>query len=119
MRSFLIFTKNGEILEKKTKSEIFDISNFTDFKSYKIYDNYIVLYNESFDKVELNLTVFNFTKDRYTDDIGLIKIEKLNKIKNLNVKSYIKEFEKLEYEKIEEEIDILDITKNYKDLIDY
>ena len=74
MKSYLIFLKNGEILEKKTNMSVFDISQFSNFTKFKMYQDYLVMYNED-ETSELNLTVLSFTTDRYNSDIGLIKLE--------------------------------------------
>jgi hypothetical protein len=68
---------------------------------------------------ELNLTVLNFTTDRYNSDIGLIKIDGNLNIKTLTLNNYIKLLEREEYEIYDEEVDILDITKRYKDIITF
>tara|TARA_B110001450_G_scaffold98009_1_gene92973 strand:- start:1942 stop:2166 length:225 start_codon:yes stop_codon:yes gene_type:complete len=68
---------------------------------------------------ELNLTVLNFTTDRYNSDIGLIKIDGNLNIKSLTLNNYIKLLEREEYEIYDEEVDILDITKRYKDIITF
>tara|TARA_B100000035_G_scaffold313904_2_gene328713 strand:+ start:4919 stop:5275 length:357 start_codon:yes stop_codon:yes gene_type:complete len=83
---YLVFNKKGEITEKKIKDvSTFDIKLFPEYKHYKKYDNYIILYNV-IEKSE-NITVFYFTDDRYTSDVALIKISN-NKINNLTYKMY-------------------------------
>lgn len=117
MKSYLIFLKNGEIQEKKTKMNVFDISHFGDFTKFKMYQDYIVMYNEK-EKSELNLTVLSFTTDRYNSDIGLIKLEN-NIIKSLTMNNYIKQLEKVNYEIYEEDTNALDILNHYKDFITF
>lgn len=117
MKSYLIFLKNGEILEKKTNTSVFDISRFSDFTKFKMYQDYVVMYNEN-EKSELNLTVLSFTTDRYNSDIGLIKLEN-NYIKSLTMNNYIRLLEKENYETYEEDTNVLDITKHYKDFITF
>lgn len=117
MKSYLIFLKNGEIQEKKTNENVFDISHFKDFNKFKIYQNFVVMYNE-IKNSELNLTVLSFTTDRYNSDIGLIKIE--NKfIKSLTLNGYMKLLEKEKYETYEEDTNALDIINSYKDFITF
>ncbi len=116
MKSYLIFLKNGEIQEKKTNVIVFDIIQFKQFEFYTLYRDFIVMYNK---ESELNLTVLNFTTDRYNSDIGLIKIDGNLNIKTLTLNNYIKLLEREEYEIYDEEVDILDITKRYKDIITF
>ena len=118
MKSFLIFLKSGEIQEKKTGVNVFDIAQFKQFEMYKVYHDYLVMYNNS-NISELNLTVLNFTTDRYNSDIGLIKLECNLNIKSLTLNSYIKLLEKEKYEIPEEDTNVLDITKHYKDIITF
>jgi len=117
MKSYLIFLKNGEILEKKTNMSVFDISQFSNFTKFKMYQDYLVMYNED-ETSELNLTVLSFTTDRYNSDIGLIKLEN-NFIKSLTINNYIKLLEKEKYEMCDEDTNVLDIIKNYKDFITF
>ena len=42
---FLVFNKVGEISEKITQSDVFEADLFPEYKHYKRYDNYIILYN--------------------------------------------------------------------------
>jgi|TARA_B110001450_G_scaffold42652_1_gene38893 hypothetical protein len=116
MKSYLIFLKNGEIQEKKTNANIFDISHFKEFTLFKVYRDFIVMYNED---SGLNLTILNFTIDRYNSDIGLIKIENNLNIKSLTLNNYVKLLEKEKYETHEEDTDVLDIIKHYKDIISF
>lgn len=117
MKSYLIFLKNGEIKEKKTNENVFDISQFSDFANFKMYENYIVMYNEN-ENSELNLTVLSFTTDRYSSDIGLIKLEN-NLIKSFTMNNYMKLLEKEKYEIHEEDTNVLDIINRYKDFITF
>ena len=117
MKSYLIFLKNGEILEKKTNMSVFDISQFSNFTKFKMYQDYLVMYNED-ETSELNLTVLSFTTDRYNSDIGLIKLEN-NFIKSLTINNYIKLLEKEKYEMCDEDTNVLDIIKKYKDFITF
>ena len=116
MKAYLVFLKNGEIQEKKTNVNVFDIIHFKQFKFYKIYQDFIIMYNEH--EHELNFTVLNFTTDRYNSDIGLIKLEN-NFIKSLTINNYIKLLEKEKYEMCDEDTNVLDIIKNYKDFITF
>lgn len=117
MKSYLIFLKNGEILEKKTNTSVFDISQFGNFTKFKMYQDYVVMYNEN-KNTELNLTVLSFTTDRYNSDIGLIKLEN-NIIKSLTMNNYVKLLEKVNYEIYEEDTNVLDILNHYKDFITF
>ena len=92
---FLIFNKMGEISEKITQSDVFEVNLFPDYKHYKRYDNYIILYNVENDSK--NLTVFNFTDDTYTSDVALVKVEN-NKIKNLTYEMYARQLYKIKTE---------------------
>ncbi len=92
---FLVFNKMGEISEKITQSDVFEADLFPDYKHYKRYDNYIILYNV--EENNKNLTVFNFTDDTYTSDVALIRIEN-DKIKNLTYKMYINQISKIKIE---------------------
>jgi hypothetical protein len=117
MKSYLIFLKNGEILEKKTNEIVFDITRFDRFNKFKMYQDYLVMYNEN-ENSELNLTVLSFTTDRYNSDIGLIKLEN-NLIKSLTMNNYIRLLEKEKYETYEEDTNVLDILNSYKDFITF
>jgi hypothetical protein len=118
MKSYLIFLKNGEITEKKTNENVFDMSRFKQFNKFKMYQDYVVMYNND-ENDELNLTVLSFTTDRYNSDIGLIKLECNLNIKSLTLNGYIKLLEKEKYEIPEEDTNVLDITKHYKDIITF
>jgi|TARA_B100000767_G_scaffold69195_1_gene65829 hypothetical protein len=117
MKSYLIFFKNGEIQEKKTNENVFDISKFKEFNKFKMYQDYIVMYKDG-ENSELNLTVLSFTTDRYNSDIGLFKIEN-NQIKSLTMNNYVKQLEKEKYEIHEEDTNVLDILNCYKDIITF
>lgn len=43
--AFLVFNKNGEISQKTTTQRVFDPCCFQEYKHYKRYDEYIILYN--------------------------------------------------------------------------
>ena len=93
--TFLIFNKMGEISEEKTHSNTVNLDAFPQYKHYKRYDDYIILYN-----VELNsknITRFYFTDDKYTSDVALFMIEN-DKIKNLTYKMYTKQLYKIKLE---------------------
>lgn len=92
---FLIFNKMGEISEKNTQGAKFELGSFPEYKHYKRYDNYIILYNV--EENGKNLTVFNFTDDTYTSDVALIRMEN-DKIKNLTYKMYVKQLSKIKVE---------------------
>lgn len=117
MKSYLIFLKNGEIQEKRTNENVFDISRFCNFNKFKMYQDYVVMYNENKNS-ELNLTVLSFTTDRYNSDIGLIKLEN-NIIKSLTMNNYTRLLEKEKYETHEEDTNVLDIINSYKDFITF
>ena len=95
MKTCLVFKQNGEIEEKTIKKSTFD-GPFLEFTSFKEYTNYIILYNEQ--NSNLNLTVFPFTKDRYSGTVCLLKI-KDGKIKNLTIEIYAKKLYSQKYEK--------------------
>jgi hypothetical protein len=118
MKSYLIFLKNGEITEKKTNENVFDMSHFKQFNKFKMYQDYVVMYNNN-ENDELNLTVLSFTTDRYNSDIGLIKLECNLNIKSLTLNGYMKLLEKEKYEIPEEDTNVLDITTHYKDIITF
>lgn len=118
MKSYLVFLKNGEILEKKTNVNVFDISKFKNFDSFKIYESYLVMYNKN-ESSESNLTVLNFTTDRYNSDIGVFKIENDLSIKSFTLNSYIKLLKKETYEMYEEDTDVFDVTRSYRDIITF
>lgn len=87
MKTYLVFNTNGDIYEKELTLSIFDIKNFPDFSNYKTYDRYIILYN---DENEENITIFPFTSDKYFGNVGLILLNKHDKIIKLNLEMYSK-----------------------------
>lgn len=93
--AFLVFNKNGEISQKNTTRRVFDPCCFQEYKHYKRYDEYIILYNVE-PKCK-NLTVFYFTEDKYTSDVALLKVNNSD-IKNLTYKMYTKQISKIKYE---------------------
>lgn len=93
--AFLVFNKNGEISQSSTKHKVFDPCYFSEYKHYKRYDDYIILYNV--EQNSKNLTIFYFTDDKYTTDVALLKICD-DEIKNLTYKMYAKRISKLRYE---------------------
>ena len=109
--TFLIFNKMGEIKEESTQGAKFELDLFPDYKHYKRYDNYIILYN--IEKDSKNLTVFHFTEDKYTSDVALLRIEN-DIIKNLTYKMYAKQISKIKIEPndyySDSDIEIEDIT---------
>ena len=99
MKTFLVFKKNGEISEEKVncKRKLFEPEDFSEFKHYRKYENYIILYNE-FEPVVYNITVFPFTEDKFKGDIALIKIDKNDNIKDLTINIYFKIISKVKVE---------------------
>lgn len=93
--NFLVFNKNGEIYQKKTCRRTFDPCYFPEYKHYKRYDEYIILYNV--EPGAKNLTVFYFTSDLYTSNVAMLKVND-NDIKNLTYKMYAKRISKIKYE---------------------
>lgn len=93
--AFLVFKKNGEISQKSTMHRVFDPSYFSEYKHYKRYHDYIILYNV--EPNSKNLTVFYFTEDKYTTDVALLKVNN-NDIKNLTYNMYAKQISKIKYE---------------------
>ena len=87
MKTYIVFKKDGTVFEQKTLSTVFNIKEFIDYKSYKIYNNYIVLYNENDDN--LNITELFFTTDTFNGNIAVIKI-KDNSIRSFKIKKYLK-----------------------------
>jgi len=114
MKTFLVFNKIGEITQSTTKGRVFNLDNFPEYKHYKRYNEYIILYNV--EETGKNLTVFNFTTDRFNSDIALLKVNEDCIIKNLTYKSYVKNIIKLKLEpndilySSDEEFDIIDIN---------
>lgn len=84
MKTYLVFLKNGEIIEKQFTSTTFSIIKFINYKNYKMYESFIVLYN---DETEDNITNLVFTDDKYKGDIALVKHEK-EQLKSLSIKNY-------------------------------
>ena len=110
--TFLVFNKNGEISQKNITQRVFDPCDFQEYKHYKRYDEYIILYN-----VEpncKNLTAFYFTEDKYTSDVALLKVNDNNDIENLTYKMYAKKISKIKYEQNDydpdSESEIVDIS---------
>ena len=87
MKTYLVFKKDGNVFEQKTLSTIFNIKEFIDYKCYKVYNNYIVLYSENDDN--LNITKLFFTTDTFNGNIAVIKI-KDNNIKSFKINKYLK-----------------------------
>ena len=115
MKTYLVFLKNGEIIENKIKNKVFNIDDFN-YKLYKRYDNFLILYNES-DNEDRNITSFYFTNDKFKNDIVLLKVDEnlcilsfkiADYIKNLKISTKIDE-SSLEYEQNfkNEEVDFL------------
>jgi hypothetical protein len=88
MKTYLVFLKNGEIIENKTKNKSFNIQDFN-YKSYKKYDNFLILYNEN-DNEDRNITSFYFTNDKFKNDIVLLRVDENNFILNFKITDYIK-----------------------------
>ena len=84
MKTYLVFLKNGEILERQFTSSTFSIIKFINYTHYKKYDNFIVLYNGD---NEDNITNFIFTKDKYKGDVAVVKHEN-DHLKSLSIKNY-------------------------------
>lgn len=85
MKSYLIFIENGEIKEYYTSRKTFTIEDYSEYKNYKIYNNYVVMYNTDGSP---NPTKFEFTSDKFNSKIALIKIGKDLTIKNITLKEY-------------------------------
>jgi len=115
MKTYLVFLKNGEIIENKIKNKVFNIDDFN-YNLYKRYDNFLILYNES-DNEDRNITSFYFTNDKFKNDIVLLKVDENNFILNFKITDYIKNLKistkidesSLEYEQNfkNEEVDFL------------
>jgi hypothetical protein len=88
MKTYLVFLKNGEIIENKIKNKLFNIDDFN-YKLYKKYDNFLILYNESDDE-DRNITSFYFTNDKFKNDIVLLRVDENNFILNFKITDYIK-----------------------------
>tara|TARA_B100000963_G_scaffold361971_2_gene401458 strand:+ start:4691 stop:5020 length:330 start_codon:yes stop_codon:yes gene_type:complete len=87
MKTYLVFKTDGSLYEKETLSTRFNIREFIDYKMYKTYNNYIVLYNEN--ENELNITKLFFTTDKFKGNIAVLKIKNEN-ITNFKLKKYLK-----------------------------
>jgi hypothetical protein len=88
MKTYLVFLKNGEIIENKIKNKVFNIDDFN-YKLYKQYDNFLILYNES-DNEDRNITSFYFTNDKFKNDIVLLRVDENLCILNFKITDYIK-----------------------------
>jgi hypothetical protein len=88
MKTYLVFLKNGEIIENKIKNKVFNIDDFN-YKLYKLYDNFLILYNES-DNEDKNITSFYFTNDKFKNDIALLKVDENLCILSFKIADYIK-----------------------------
>ena len=87
MKTYLVFNTNGDIYEKELVSSVFDIKNFPDFAKFRMYDRYVILYN---DENEENITIFPFTSDKYNGNVALLLLNKHDKIIKLNLEMYSK-----------------------------
>jgi hypothetical protein len=108
MKTYLVFLKNGEVIENKTKNKSFNIQDFN-YKSYKKYDNFLILYNEN-DNEDINITSFYFTNDKFKNDVILLKVDENNFIMNFKIADYIKNL------KLSTKIDesIIEYEQNFK-----
>lgn len=96
MKTFLVFSKNGEISEHTTDCKKFNENEFLGYKYFKRYENYIVLYNKNTPKNTIeNITVLYFTHEKFESDIALIKVDNQDNIKN---NDYIKKIVKIKAE---------------------
>lgn len=93
--SFLVFNKNGEIVQKNAKYSVFEPESFPEFKHYKRYNDYVILYNV--EPNSKNLTKFYFTEDTYSSDVAVLKVQE-NEIKNLTYKMYTTKISKIKFE---------------------
>jgi hypothetical protein len=90
MKTYLVFLKNGEIIENKIKTKLFNIGDFN-YKLYKQYDNFLILYNEICnDDEDRNITSFYFTNDKFKNDIVLLRVDENLCILNFKITDYIK-----------------------------
>jgi hypothetical protein len=94
MKTFLVFSKNGEISEHATDCKKFNETVLLGYKHFKRYENYIVLYNRS-DTDTKNITVLQFTPEKFESDIALIKVDDQDNIIN---NDYIKKIVKIKTE---------------------
>jgi len=96
MKTFLVFSKNGEISEHTTDCKQFNENSFLGYKYFKRYENYIVLYNTSKNtSTSKNITVLYFTHEKFESEIALIKVDNQDNIKN---NDYIKKIVKIKAE---------------------
>ena len=102
MKTFLVFSKNGEISEHTTDCKQFNENSFLGYKYFKRYENYIVLYNTNTlgntsknTSTPKNITVLYFTHEKFESEIALIKVDKDDNIKN---NDYIKKIVKIKAE---------------------
>lgn len=98
MRVGLLLKQNGEILQINFDfcRGKFDINKFPDYNSFKMYNNYVVLYNDNSGSVNIN--TLPFTEDKFNGDILLIKIDRNLNIVNFNIDSYVKILSKINIE---------------------
>jgi hypothetical protein len=90
MKTYLVFLKNGEIIENKIKNKSFNLDDFN-YKLYKQYDNFLILYNEICnDNKDKNITSFYFTNDTFKNDIVLLRVDENLCILNFKITDYIK-----------------------------
>ena len=92
MKTFLVFSKNGEISEHTTDCKKFNENVLLGYSYFKRYQNYIVLYNKESTE---NITVLNFTSEKFESDIALIKVDNQDNIRN---NDYIKKIVKIKAE---------------------
>mgnify|MGYP001436213469 CR=1 FL=1 len=95
MRVGLLLKRNGEISQINFDfcRDKFDINRFPEYNNFKTYNNYIVLYNDNSE--EVNITTLPFTEDKFNGDILLVKIDKNMNIVNFNIESYVKILSKI------------------------
>ena len=86
MITYLVFHQNGEVSERLCNCKYFEFSKFIKFENFMTYDDYVILYNNNIE--EYNITRFKFTKDKYKGEIGLVKIDKNNKVIDLKAVDY-------------------------------
>jgi len=87
MRTYLVFHQNGEVSERLCNCKYFDIIKFVKFNNFITYNKYVILYNDN-ENEEYNITTFTFTEDKYRGEIGLIKVNKDNKVMDLYICDY-------------------------------
>ena len=100
MRVGLLLKQNGEISQINFDfcRDKFDINRFPEYNNFKTYNNYIVLYNDISENVNVNITTLPFTTDKFNGDILLVKIDKNMNIVNFNIESYVKILSKIHIE---------------------